>query len=266
MSAAIERFEPRQTKVTARLSEQGAMLEELRTVIPTLQPERARADVRKAILEDNVLRRPSIASRKKVFKKLSARYFRADTPQATARLVAALQRESDPIQVGLYAYTMLLWNDALIFHLGCDWLAPKLGRAPFEVEASDVEDELKRLSKRFPEIKKWSQSTRQKVSTHYLSLLRDCGFATGAVRKHLRRPYISPEVVLFGAQLVTGGGEPPANILEHPLFTAMGLSVEDVISALTELQQHGHIEFAIQGGAVYFKEELEKKSAYECKL
>jgi hypothetical protein len=32
----------------------------------------------------------------------------------------------------------------------------------------------------------------------------------------------------------------------------MGLSIEEVIDALTELQQRGCVDFAIQGGVVHF--------------
>jgi hypothetical protein len=127
VNAAVE---PRQTKITARLSEQGAMLEELRAVLPVIRPTSARDDVRRAILEDNVLRRPSVNSRRKIFEKLSGRYFPLNAPLTVARLVQAMQMVQDPLQNGLLAYVMLLWNDALVFPIGWGVVGLKARKSP----------------------------------------------------------------------------------------------------------------------------------------
>ena len=245
-------IEPRQTKITARLAAQGAMIEEIRVLVPVIRPESARVDARRAILDDNILRRPSLGSREKVFAKLSTRYFRADTPQSVARFVRAMQKATDPVQGGLFSYLMLLWNDALVFLLGCEWLPAKFKTSSFSAETRDIEIELERLSKQSPEIKRWTKITRNRAAQHYLGLLRDFGYATGSVRKLLKRPFISPGVVLFGAQLIVGGGESVGGLPDHLIFKAMGLSVKDVISAFTELREQGLVEFAIQGGVTHF--------------
>jgi hypothetical protein len=167
-------------------------------------------------------------------------------------LVRAIQDTPDETQKRLLAYVMLLWNDALVLLLGSEWLVHRLASLPYVAETHDIEVELERLSKQTPEINTWKQGTRRNVATHYLSLIRDCGYATGSARKKLRRPFIPPDVVLFGTQLIIGGGEPVSRIPEHMLFKAMGLSVSDVISNLTELRQQGRIDFAIQGGTAHF--------------
>jgi hypothetical protein len=245
-------IEKRQMIITARLAAQGAMLEELKALVSVIQPESARNDVRQAIIEDNIFHRPSINSRAKVFGKLGVRYFRYDMPIAVERFVRALKNEPDQTQIALLAYTMLLWNDALVFTLGEQWLARRLSGPRFPAETSEIEAELDRLSKQVPEIKKWTLNTRRKVSTKYLGLLRDCSFATGTLKKVLRRPYISPDVILFSVQLIIGGGDSLVNLPGHSLFKAMGLSIDDVIEKLTELQAQSRIDFAVQGGIVYF--------------
>lgn len=242
--------EPRQTEIMATLSEQGAMLEELRSVVTLLTPETARADLRRLIVDENILHRSSLVSRRKLFEKLGRRYFRQQVPVATARFVRAVQNTQDPSQVGLLAYVMFLWNDALTFALGCEWLAPKLRSAPFEAHTGAAERELEFQSEGFPAMQTWSETTHRRIAQHYLSLLRHCGYATGAARKTLRRPFISADVVLFGVQLILGGGERADQIPGHPLLVAMGLSLEDTLGALADLNAHGRIRFVTQGGLV----------------
>jgi hypothetical protein len=91
--------------------------------------------------------------------------------------------------------------------LGGEWLASKLGSPPYDVQTSDIDAELDRLASTIPQIRTWTPSTRHKIAVNYLNLLRDCGYATGTLRKRLRRPFIGPDVVLFGVQLLIGSGE-----------------------------------------------------------
>ena len=79
--------EPRQTQVTSHLAGQGAMLGELRLLLPALHPTTAREDARRAILQDNILHRDSLRSRTEVIKKLNARYFPSAAPRAAALIV-----------------------------------------------------------------------------------------------------------------------------------------------------------------------------------
>jgi hypothetical protein len=147
---------------------------------------------------------------------------------------------------------MLLWNDALAFQLGWEWLAQSLGSAPYDAQTSDIDVELDRLSRMIPQIRTWAPSTRHKIAINYLNLLRDCGYATATLRKRLRRPFIGADVVMFGVQLIVGSGEAISRLPEHLLFKAMGLSLGEVIDSLTELKQRGCVDFAIQGGVVHF--------------
>ena len=147
---------------------------------------------------------------------------------------------------------MLLWNDALVSQLGGEWLAHRLGSAPYDTQTSDIDVELDRLSSTIPQIRTWAPRTRHKIAINYLNLLRDCGYATGTLRKRLRRPFFESDVVLFGVQLLINSGAPLSHFPEHLLFRAMGLSIEEVIDAITEFQQRGCVDFAIQGGIVHF--------------
>lgn len=253
-------LEPRRTTIAAMLSRQGAMLEELRAIAPALDPTNARSDARRLILEENFLRRPSLSSRNELHRKLAERYFRADTPLATARLVKTLQDAVDADQGNLMAYCMFIWNDGLAYELGQQWLAPRLTGDPFIASTADIERELTYLAQMHPEILTWGEITRKRTARHYLSLLRDCGFARGAAQKALCRPYISPAVILFAVQLILGGGQSAASVPEHDLFHTLGMKVGDVLDGLTELNSLGLVRFNIQGDVIQL-EILQEESA-----
>ena len=226
------------------------MLEELHAISPALNSANARQDVRRLILEENYLRRPSLSSRNEVHRKLAERYFRQDTPLASARLVKALQEDLDIEQSNLMAYCMFAWNDGLTYELGKQWLAPRLTGYPFIATTTDIERELAYLAQKHPAIMTWGDVTRKYIARHYLSLLRDCGFARGAARKALYRPYISPAVVLFAVQLILSGGQAAASLLEDGLFLTLGMTVHDVLDGLTELNSLGAVRFNVQGDVV----------------
>ena len=229
------------------------MLEELRQVVPLLTPNAPRSDLCRLVVDENLLRRDSLASRKKLSTKLATRYFRRETPAATAHFVTAARDVQDPAQFALLAYTLFVWNDALAFTLGLDWLAPKLRGETFVAETSDIDRELRIIAQEFPAISNWRNPTLRRVAQHYLGLLRDCGFATGAKHKTLRRPYVGPGVVLYGVRLVLGSGVAPDRVPGHSLFSTLGLSLEDVLDSLTELQATGMARFASQGGVVHLE-------------
>jgi hypothetical protein len=243
-------LEPRRTVVTAMLSRQGAMLEELRAIAPALDPANARQDLHRLILEENFLGRSSLSSRFELHRKLAERYFRAETPRATFRLVKALQRVEDTEQGDLMAYCMFIWNDGLVYELGQQWLAPRLAGEPFIALTPDIEHELTYLSTAYPAVLTWGEVTRKRTARHYLSLLRDCGFARGTAQKALYRPYIRPSVILFALNLILGGGSSPANVPEDGLFRALGMSIHDVLDGLSELNSLGAVRFNVQGDVV----------------
>lgn len=245
-------MEPRETKPVPRMAAQGAMLQEYRSIVHLLRPETARDDARRAIIEENVLNRDSISGRIWVFKKLGLRYYPRTAPRATEAFTRAAQKEPDPAQFALLAYTMIAWQDGLVYLLGQEWLAQKLRLPGYQATTDDILAELGFLARSTaPVITNWSDKTRLSIAAHYLSLLRDCGFASGTLRKEIRAPYVAPAVVLFGSRLILGGGEPAAAVPEHGLFRVLGLTPGDVIDALTELHAEGRIKFAIQGNVAH---------------
>lgn len=226
------------------------MLQELRATLPYVTREHARADARRAVIDQNVLVRRTVGAREKALRKLTERYFPADKPVFAGLMAATLQQRSDEAELPALAYVGYLWNDGLAFDLGADWLARRLETLPWQVKTKDLVGHLETLAEEHPAARRWASSTRERIAQHYLGLLRDCGFATGSLVKQLRRPFVPPSAVLLATRLLVGSGEATSRVPEHPLFAAMGLRVQDVLDSLTELAAAGMIEFDSQGGVV----------------
>jgi len=236
------------------------MLDELRAVLPLLGADAPREEAHRLIVDEDLLHHDSITARTWVYKKLGMRFYPRTAPRAAGAFIRAAQSESDPSQLALLAYEMIAWQDGLVFMLGKEWLLQRLRLPGYAAETRDILDELEWLeNNRADCVKAWNGATRQSVAAHYLGLLRDCGLATGSLRKELRSPYVAPDTVLFGTRLILGGGEGAAAVPEHELFAIMGLSPTDVVDALTELHAEGRLVFRVQGSVVHI--ELEEGDA-----
>lgn len=243
-------IEDREQDITSRLSQRGAMLSELRSLMRTVGPDLDRSRMRHAVVDKNILNKASVNAREYTFKKLSTRYFPEHMPNATSGFVSQFVAEDDTEQQGLLAYLMLLWTDGLMWELGRRWLVHRLAIVGYEPTPDEVEEQVDYLRRDDPRTAGWTSQTCGKIASNYLNSLRDCGLASGRAKKLLRQPYVAPATVGFGALLVAGSGTPTHEVAEQEIFRFLGLTPVDVIEALKELDHAGWIKFRVQGGVV----------------
>jgi len=67
-----------------------------------------------------------------------------------------------------------------------------------------------------PEIEGWSASTKERLSQHFLSALRDYGLLTGKLTKRLVEPVVPEVVVQHLIKLLREEGIPDTDIIQHP--------------------------------------------------
>ena len=146
--------EERNEEISSKINRQGAMLDELKRLVPILDPTDVRGTLRQLVVEEDLFRRSSLASREQLFSNLGVRYFRADTPKANANFVRAARVTMDESEVGLLAYVMLLWNDGLIHFLAQAWFAPRVRVPNLWFRTDDVLSELDRLAASVPAIRR----------------------------------------------------------------------------------------------------------------
>lgn len=235
----------------SRLSARSALYTDLQVLLHARTELLPASDYRRAVVDENVLARGSVAARKKVFKELKGRYvLDAERPLFSAFHHEWLRCGSDQ-ERALTAYLLFALNDRTVALTSMKWLYPQLRRAPCELRIGDLETFLRRLGNdAHPEVARWTPITLTRVAQHYLASVRDFGLATGTTRKVAVRPalYGCPVRLLLAALRMLRVS--PLQVVRHEAFKLLGIAPEEVIDALSQLNRHGDLRFRMQADVV----------------
>jgi hypothetical protein len=234
----------------SRLSARSALYTEFQLLLDDYPTALSAKAYRSLVIEENCLGRPSISSRRKLWKELRSR-FRLDADDDLFKIFwTEWRRCSSDAERGLTAYTLLALNDRLVADLGVEWLYSLLRRAPAELRVQEVRAFIERAANRHPEVLRWSEETACAVAQKYCASIRDFGLAKGAAKKVTTRPslYGSPVRLLLRALHLIGTSD--LEILRHPIFRLLAIDVPEVINALGELNRLEQIRFRMQGDVV----------------
>ena len=235
----------------ARLSARSALYTDLQVLFEAKPEQLSLAEYRHAVLDDNVLARGSVASRKKIFQELKGRYLLNSVNPLFSAFYEQWRRCRSEHERALTVYVMLALNDKTVMVTSQEWLFPQLRRAPCELRTGDLESFLRQLGKNeHPEIAEWTPITLTRVAQHYLASIRDFGLATGTTKKLAVRPalYGSPVRLLLAAlrlRRVT-----PLAVVRHEAFKLLGIAPEEVVDALSQLNREEELRFRMQADVV----------------
>jgi hypothetical protein len=217
------------------------------TSVPAGAP---RARYRYAVVEENLLGRPTRAARSKAWKELAPRYGVDGRAPLFRAFLEEDRRASSDMDRALAAYLLFALHDRLVCDLGVDWLYQYLRAAPAELRTADVIAFLAAREHLHPEIAGWSQSSRENIASHYLSALKEFGLARGAQKKVIVRPSPGAPPVRFLLRALLAAGESSLAAVQSPLFRLLGLSVDETVELLFRLNAEGTIRFRMQGDVV----------------
>jgi hypothetical protein len=209
------------------------------------------ADYRRAVVDENVLSRGSVAARKKVFKELKGRYVLDGEHPLYSTFHHEWRRCGSDQERALTAYLLLALNDRTVALTSMEWLYPQLRRAPCEVRIGELETFLRHLGKgEHPEVARWTPITLRRVAQHYLASIRDFGLATGTTKKVAVRPalYGCPVRLLLAALRMLRVS--PLEVVRHEAFKLLGVAPEETVDALSQLNRRGDLRFRMQADVV----------------
>lgn len=211
-----DRKNNRKANLKTTLASSGLLLPELSVLVSDSEGEAAYARLRKRVVDDNILSKPSSQSRKEIWKKLTARY-KFDIQDVLFQRWWNLIPYSESHDLAQLATLRWAQYDLLLRFL---WNEVYLMRKTMEasVQSKDIINFISTIKgshadKRF--FMKRSENVRIRIAQHFLLILRDCGAAQGKNNKRfLTLPigkHASRYVVYLAKQESPGSHE----ILEH---------------------------------------------------
>ncbi len=104
----------------------------------------------------------------------------------------------------------------LLYDIVQEVIVPRWQSGDPTVSRTDVQRFLDSQQPDHPEIDAWSFSTRGKLASNMLTILRDYGLLTGAAQKRIVEPVISVDVARHLERLLQEEGVSPSEIPDHP--------------------------------------------------
>ena len=123
----------------------------------------------------------------------------------------------DPMPEALQSALLLhvCRQDVLLYDLVQQVIDPQWRAGQLEIRSADVQSFLDLAEPTHAEVGRWSHSTRQKLASNCLTILRDYGLLQGRAHKQIVEPVIPRGVTVHLAKLLTAEGIPSAELPHH---------------------------------------------------
>lgn len=235
---------------SARNSSKGALLGEAASVFGALASGVLKAELRNLALSGKLLPQRSYSNRRRIVDTLSHRYLAYATPWMldAFKAVTALGPRSAEYVSLLYLHYAL--RDHLTFDFVTDilWKQKLDGKLPVQREA--LLAFLESASGTQPQIARWSESSRRKLSGSILTALRDFGLLQGTQHKRLASPPLPLLTVEHLLRLLYIEGRRGREVLQDSAWRLFMLAEADVVHVLSRLAQERRIGFERAGNTV----------------
>ena len=238
-------------RYSSNLSGKSALLKETLQVMAALAADSSLEEVRGLVVEDNLLLKQTMHTRRAVWEAIHLRYFSGKTPSAMhslAGLITSLLPERDRHLTLFYELAKSL---PLVYDLTVDCLYALYTDGRSSIDKADVLAWLDSArDDGHDEIGGWSPQTRDKVASNYLTIARDFGLLEGTQRKVLTRLYVPLPAFVYVLYRLNGEGQPTKAIVTSDDFKLFLMDQRDVYLLLDEATRAGYVTFQ-RAGNVY---------------
>ncbi len=228
---------------TSRNASKGAALPDLYALLTRFTGPFDLPALKQFIYVQDGLGKKTRDNREAIWYRLKPRYFHV-APQWVGESLrgAASEGLHAPAFVSL-AYLYYVLADRLTFDFVAGPLWQKWLNADLAVRPQDFALYLEEAARRAPEIGRWSEQTRKKLSSITLTALRDFGLLAGKAHKRLTRPPVAPETVFHLLTVLWAEGRRGRALLESPDWRLFLWQESDIAEALNDLSQRRWIRF-----------------------
>lgn len=235
---------------SARNTSKGALLEESYQIVGALASGLPPEQVREQAHQGQILRQKARLSRTTIWERV---HFRLLT-HGFRWVIEALKRaralgRHSPEFISM-VYLLYCLRDHLTFDFITRWIWPRWNAGQTFISPEDLLDYLDQASETQPQIRRWSESSRRRLSTSILAALRDYGLLKGVQKKEVVKPAFPLATAETVVRLLTAEGRRGAEVLEDPTWRLFLLSPSEVAHTLLQLAQERRIRFEKAGDTV----------------
>lgn len=236
-----------QPRYTSTLSNTVALLDETYQVLAQIAQGNTLDDVRKQIIEENLLGKKTERSRQNTWANIYFRYF-SHRDEGFINLLAKTITSSIPERAKrLILFFEFAQADPLIKDITTQLLYDLYQQGRSLVAKQDLLEWMDQNSQSHPEIEEWAPQTRERMIRHYLSLARDFGLLEGSKHKSFTKPYVPISAFLWVLYRLRDQGLSTKAIIESDEFQLFFMSQNDVLFLLNEATNTGYLSFRSAG-------------------
>ncbi|MBI3303243.1 MAG: DUF1819 family protein, partial [Deltaproteobacteria bacterium] len=192
------------------------MVKETYAVFSAVHAGMPLSDVRQAILNGEVFQKTSYETRRKIWNALHHRYLSVCSEWIGQALAAATREGRQSPEYLSFVYLYFALRDRLTFDFVTGPVWEKWIQKVTVLEQRDFLAFLEQQAERFPQIKKWRESTRHRLASANLTALRDFGVLKGVKKKRIQRPLIAAETVFHLLSILSAEGLEGRALIEAP--------------------------------------------------
>jgi hypothetical protein len=238
-------------RYSSALSGKSSLLRETIQVMEALARASSLEEVRALVVEDNILLKQTLETRRANWEAIHARYLSGkelSSIQTLARLTTSLRPERNRHLILFYELAKSL---PLVYDLTVDCLYTLYMEGRSSIDKTDVLAWLDRArADGHDEVGEWSPQTRNKVASNYLTVARDFGLLEGTQRKVFTRLYVPLPTFVYVLYRLRDEGRSTKAIVTSADFKLFLMDQRDVYLLLDEATRAGYVTFQ-RAGDVY---------------
>lgn len=222
----------------------GAMLSDVKTVLREIDAGRNPGQMRRVVIEDDLLDRGTRRNRSTVWQEIFRRYISGRDTEHVATLAGMVARCPTPLADDLVLFYEYCQVDALLYDLTTHCTYELYQSARTAIDRVDLNEWLSQQEADHPEVAGWSPSTRSRLTASYLATIRDFGLVTGVKQKEFHKLYVPREAFVYVLYHQKDRGVQGKSLIQ---------SMDWRVFLLNERKVIFHLEDAANGGFINFR-------------
>jgi hypothetical protein len=237
-------------RYNSTLAGKGAYLPETKKVLRQIDAGKSPDQVRQAVVEGDLLDQRTLKSRETYWQEVFRRYISERDLDHVADLARVVTRCRNTTTVDLVLFYEYCQVDNLLYDLTANCTYELYHNARTAIDKVDVNQWLRQQENDHPEIAEWSPQTRGRLTSGYLSTIRDFGLVTGRNKKEFYKFYVPREAFVYALYHQKDRGLHGKQLIESTDWRLFLMSEQEVIFMLEDAANGGFVHFR-RAGDIY---------------